>query len=116
MRMVLSTIRMLIPLEKQREALEILISLTEQTQFEPGCVSCRLYRSVEDVGVLMLEELWLEDADIKRHLRSDNYRKILLVIEMAVEHPEIRFDIIAHSSGIETIEKARKKTGPANGI
>ena len=64
----------------------------------------------------MLEELWQEDEDIKRHLRSDNYKKILLVIEMAAEPPEIRFNNIAHSTGVETIEKARNKTGPMMGI
>jgi hypothetical protein len=31
-------------------------------------------------------------------------------MEMAIEQPEIRFDTIAHSTGIETIEKARKYT------
>lgn len=114
--MIHSAIRMQIPFEKQGEALEILGSLTEQTQFEPGCVNCRLYRSVENAGIIMLEELWLEGADIKRHLQSDNYKKILLVIEMAEEPPEIRFNNIAHSSGVETIEKARNKTEPMMGI
>jgi quinol monooxygenase YgiN len=116
MGMVRSTIRMLIPLEKQSEALAILGSLIEQTQFEAGCVSCRLYRGVEDLSIIMLEELWLKDEDINCHLRSDKYRKILLVIEMAAEPPEIRFDTIAHSSGVETIEKARAQIGPASGI
>ena len=107
--MVRSTIRMLIPLEKQSEALEILGSMIEQTQFEPGCVSCRLYRGVEDACAIMLEELWMNDEDAQHHLRSDKYHKVLLVIEMATEPPEIRFDIIAHSSGVETIERARIK-------
>jgi len=105
--MVRTTIRMLIPLEKQSEALEILGSTIEQTQFEPGCISCRVYRGVEDVRAIMLEELWASDEDVQRHLRSDKYRKILLVVEMADESPEIRFDTIAQSSGVETIEQAR---------
>ena len=108
--MVRSTIRMLIPLEKQSEALEILGSMTEQIQFEPGCISSRLYRGVEDARAILLEELWLTDEDVQHHLRSDKYHKILLVIEMAAEPPEIRFDIIAHSSGVETLEKARTPT------
>ena len=49
----------------------------------------------------------MSDADVKRHLRSDKYHKILLVVEMAAEPPEIRFDTISHSSGVETIEQAR---------
>jgi len=109
MGMVRSTIRMLIPAEKQSEALEILGSMTEQTQFEPGCISCRIYRGVEDARAIMLEELWMNAEDVQHHLRSNKYRKILLVVEMAVEPPEIRFDSIANSSGVETIEKARNQ-------
>jgi quinol monooxygenase YgiN len=116
MGMVRSTIRMLIHVKKQSEAMEILGSIAEQTQFEPGCISCRVYRGVEDARAIMLEELWLGDADLQRHLRSDKYRKILLVVEMAAEPPEIRFDAIARSSGVETIEKARNQTGPASRI
>jgi len=108
--MVRSTIRMLIPLEKQSEALEILGSMTEQTQFEPGCLSCRLYRSVEDARAIMFEELWLSEEDVQRHLRSDKYYKVLLVVEMATEPPEIRFDTIALSMGVERIEQARTHT------
>jgi quinol monooxygenase YgiN len=101
---------MLIPLEKQSEALEILGSMIEQTQFEPGCVSCRIYRGVEDARAIMLEELWMSEEDVQHHLRSDKYRKVLLVVEMAAEPPEIRFDIITHSGGVETIEQARIQT------
>jgi quinol monooxygenase YgiN len=109
--MVRSTIRMLIPLEKQSEALEILGSTIEQTQFEPGCVSCRIYMGVEDAGAIMLEELWMSEEDLQHHLRSDRYNKVLLVVEMAAAPPEIRFDHITHSGGVETIEQARIETG-----
>jgi quinol monooxygenase YgiN len=101
---------MLIPLKNQNEALEILGSMTEQIQFEPGCISCRLYRGVDDEGAVMLEEFWMSEKDLQHHLRSDKYRKVLLVVEMAVEPPEIRFDTIAHTSGVETIEKARNQS------
>jgi len=107
--MVRSTIRLLIPLKEQGEALEILGSITEQIQFEPGCISCRLYQGVDEENAIMIEELWVNDADLQRHLRSDKYRKVLLVVEMAAEPPEIRFDTISHSSGVETIEKARSQ-------
>jgi len=107
MGMVRSTIRMRIPFKKHSEALEILGSMTEQIRFEPGCISCGLYRGVDDKAIIMIEELWMSDADLQRHLRSDKYRKVLLVIEMAAERPEIRFDTIAQSSGVEAIELAR---------
>lgn len=104
-----STIRMLIPLDKQSEALDILGSVKAQIQFEPSCISSRIYRGVDEVRAIMVEELWANDEDILRHLNSDAYRRVLLVIEMAEEPPEIRFDTIAKSSGVETIEKARQQ-------
>jgi len=108
--MVRSTIRMYISPKKLNEALEILGSSIEQTQFEPGCISCRLYRDAQEEGLVMLEELWMNDEDLQHHLRSEKYRKILLAIEMGSKKPEIRFETIAQSSGVETIEKARTKT------
>jgi len=44
------------------------------------------------------------------HIRSDEYRNLLLVLEMALKQPEIGFDTISSSTGIETIEKIRKAT------
>ena len=105
--MIRATIRMLIPAGKQKEALEILNSMVEEIQFETGCISCRLYRGVKDNRAIMVEELWESEEDVRRHLRSKKYGKILMVIEMASEFPEIRFDIISGSSGVETIEKER---------
>ena len=110
--MVRSTIRMLIPLNKQSEALEILEMVKVQTQFEPGCISTRLYLGVDEARAIMIEELWTSEEDMSRHLRSEEYRRVLLVIEMAEERPEIRFDTIRHSSGVETIEKPRNR--PSN--
>ena len=48
--------------------------------------------------------------EFERYLRSDQYHKVLLVLEMALKQPEVRFDIISRSTGIETIEKARSHT------
>ena len=58
-------------------------------------------------NVIMLEEVWRTEEDLNLHIRSEEYRNLLLVLEMALKQPEIRFDTISSSTGIETIEKAR---------
>jgi quinol monooxygenase YgiN len=108
---VRSTIRMLIPLDKQSEALDILMSVSSQVQFKPSCISSRLYRGVDEVRAIMVEELWTSNEEVMRHLRSDEYRRVLLAVELSEEPPEIRFDEIAQTSGLETIEKALMKSG-----
>jgi len=81
--MVRSTIRMVIPLDKQREALDILGFVSNQVRFEPSCISSRYYRGVDEVRAIMVEEFWTRNEGMLRHLRSDEYCRVLLTIEMA---------------------------------
>jgi quinol monooxygenase YgiN len=105
--MILATIRMAIPPQKRSEALKILRSVAELCRDDPGCLSCNIYRDLHDNKVLVLEEFWELEKDLDLHLRSEEYRNLLLVLEMALKRPEIRFDTISGTTGIETIEKAR---------
>jgi len=100
-----------IGVKKRKEARLILGTMITQTQFAEGCISCRLYQDVQTRGVFMLKEIWTSEHSLYRHLQSENFRKVLLVIEMAVEAPEIRFDQILRSTGISTIKKARSRLG-----
>ena len=108
--MIKATIRMKIPPQKSGEVLKILRSMVEQWRDEPGCLSCNIYGDLQEKDVLMLEEVWRSEEDLVLHLRSNKYRNLLLVLEMARKQPEIRFDTISSSTGIETIEKARSHT------
>ena len=106
--MILATLRMAIPVQKRGEALKILKSMVARNQAQPECVFCRICEDALEDNVLQFEEMWRSEMEFERHLRSDQYHKVLLVLEMALKQPEIRFDVISSSTGIETIEKARK--------
>lgn len=105
--MIYATIRMTLASHKFKEAVEILHSTAERTRVQPGCISCRVYHDVEEEDVIMIEDVWRSKEELDWHLRSPEYRKVLLVLEMALEKPEIRFTQFSHSTGLETIEKAR---------
>lgn len=111
--MVQATIRMLIPPKKRGEVMEILGSIAERCRFEPGCIGCRVYQDSEKKHAIMFEQLWGDQESLERHLRSDEYSRLLLVVEMALEYPEIRFDTISYSAGLEAIARARNFTGRA---
>ena len=108
--MIHGTIRMRIPDEKMREAMGILASVAERIRVRPGCLGVRIYQDAQDAHLIMVEDLWKNRKHFEDHLRSDEYRRVLLVVEMALEKPEIRFDEVALSTGLETIEKARSPT------
>ncbi len=104
--MVHSAIRMLIPPKRRREVLDLLSWFSERCRLEQGCIYCRIYQDLEIEPALMIEQLWELREDLERHLRSEEFHKLLQAVEMSLERPEIRFDEIARSSGIEAIEKA----------
>jgi quinol monooxygenase YgiN len=111
--MVRAAIRMMIPSGKREEMLKILGSITERARFEPGCISSGLYQGVGVKNLVLLEQFWRDEKALECHLQSEDYRRILLVVDMALEPPEVRFDAISQSTGFETVEKARRP--PPNG-
>jgi len=110
MLMVFATVRMTFSKKNICEAMNFLRSIAERSNVQPGCLSCGIYRNGQDDNILKFEQLWSDQGNLDNYLRSEEYRQLLLVMEIAIEQPEIRFDTIAHSTGIETIEKARKYT------
>jgi len=112
--MILASIRMRISPRNRDEALRILRSTAEENRILPGCLNCRIYEDLQEDNVIMFEELWRSEEELEQHLRSEEYRRLLLIMEMALQHPEVRFNRISNSSGIETIEKARTSTGRAS--
>jgi quinol monooxygenase YgiN len=107
--MMQATIKMNFSPEKIEEILNILRSIVERTRAETGCISCSVYLNTEEKTMIVFDNKWRSNEDMQRYLRSEEYKKVLLVVEMANTKPEIRFDTITESSGVETIEKARKK-------
>ena len=109
--MIHSTVRLLTDPANQDDALAILCSMAERTRVESGCIACRIYQDVQEDNSIMLDEIWKSEEDLNRHLRSDEYRNVLFVMEMSVKKPEIRFEDIISTSGMEIIEKARMGSG-----
>ncbi len=105
--MIHAIVKMDMATDKLDEALQILHSIVEHTRAEAGCVSCSVYQDTEMENQLVFKQEWRSEEDLQRHLRSEEYQRVLLVMEMASMPPEIRFDTINKTFGIEYIEKAR---------
>jgi quinol monooxygenase YgiN len=108
--MILSSIKMLLPIGQQKGAIEILGRYAERTRFLTGCLSCHLYHDLLDPKAITLEEIWNDESDLNRHLGSASYREVLLVMEMASVVPEVRFIQFSQFSGFDRIEQVRGDT------
>jgi len=105
--MIHSIVRMVLPTARLSEVTGILGPMVERTRAEGGCLGCHLHRDALEANVLILEESWESEADLTRHLRSQDYRQLLLIMELAKVPPEVRFNTVSSSTGIETVHQAR---------
>jgi quinol monooxygenase YgiN len=110
--MIHARLRMKFAPSKYAEARDILRAMVERTRVSRGCLGCDIYQDLREPRVLLFEEWWETEADLDRHLRSDTYRHVILVMEMALEYPVLRFNEVSHSTGLETVERARSGLGP----
>jgi quinol monooxygenase YgiN len=107
--MILATVRMTITPQKREEVLKILRAVAEQSRYDPGCLRCHIYGDLQEKNVFLLEQVWRDEEDLDLHLCSGEYFKLLLGLELSLKQPEIRFDTIVSSKGIEVIENARSR-------
>lgn len=105
--MIHSFLRIRIPPKKKGQALEILKPFVERIKVSPGCLDSHLYKDLQEEDVFMLEQRWRSEQDLNCHLRSREYRNVLLLMEMAISQPEVRFESITHTSGLEAVAAAR---------
>lgn len=105
--MIHSTVRMALSDRHVIEVMGILAPMAQRTRTVRGCLDCQLHRDVLEGNVVILEERWASEADLERHIRSQDYKQLLLIMELATTPPEVRFDTVAGSEGFEAIARIR---------
>ena len=105
--MINALLRIPVSEENRASITRLFRSLIEPIQSETGCISCRLYREPKNPDVLTWVEEWRTREDLDRHLRSQRFTKILAALDMADAEPEVRFDTVAETAGMQLIEEAR---------
>lgn len=104
--MITAILRIQCGKERLPEVNRLFRSLIEPTRVEAGCISCRLYHEENHPDVITWIEEWQSQSDLRRHLRSPLYKKILAAVDMADVRPDIRFDTVVETEGMRLIEEA----------
>ncbi|MFA4920448.1 MAG: putative quinol monooxygenase [Thermodesulfovibrionales bacterium] len=110
--MILSTLKMIVQPERRSDLLETMRGMLEPARVERGCLSYRLYEDVEDINAFVLLEEWATQEDLKRHISKDNQRRLLALMDLLSEQPEVRFNTVSHTAGMDLIEDVLKTDGP----
>jgi quinol monooxygenase YgiN len=109
--MIHASLRVVLPAEKREEAHRIVRSLLGPTRVQPGCVSCHVYQDAEEKNAICYIEQWQTEEDLGRHIQCDDYRKVLALMELSSQPPELRFHIVSETFGIEYLTRVRSLIG-----
>ena len=105
--MVTSLLKITVPHQKKKAAIQTVRSLLGWTSVQPGCISIAFYQDTDSPGSLMLLEEWQDWRSIENHIRSDSYRSILELMELSSTPPEIKFCSVSDIQGMEVLERLR---------
>jgi quinol monooxygenase YgiN len=105
--MIVGTLTILPAPHRRAEVLEVLRSVQGPVLAQPGCAACRIYEEQGPEETIVLVERWESQAALEAHLRSESYRRILGAIELSGGPPEVCFDYVSASEGMELIERSR---------
>jgi len=85
-------------------------SLMVKTRIENGCLGCSVWLD-PDSTVHYFEE-WATETDLKRRVRSEHFTSLLGVMEAASGPPEVRFDFLEATRGLDYVTEIRQTRGP----
>ena len=110
--MILATLRMIVRPERRSDLLKTMKGMLEPARVERGCLSYRLYEDVEDRNIFVLVEEWETQKDLESHIRTDNERRLLALMDLLREQPELRFNTVSQTAGMDLIENVLKSYAP----
>jgi quinol monooxygenase YgiN len=106
-KMIIELLGFVAPRGKRTDLSQTLFSSLGPTRVTPGCLGCRLFHDA-DANTHYLESRWASEADVIRHIRSDAYKRLLLLMELGADAPSIEFFTVSEVRGLDFIKSARQ--------
>ena len=89
---------------RAQDLLEAFHFLSLSTRLEPGCLGCSAWSDPE--WTVHYVEEWATESEMRRRVQSENFTSLLAVVESA-EEPEVHFDFVTTTRGLDYVEEAR---------
>ena len=100
--------------QKQKEVLQTLLALLQQSEKEIGCLRYGIFSDIEEENVLNLISEWKTLDSLNQYMKSDCF-SILLGLKSLLSEP-LKMQILAGSDSeeMEMVHELRKKSIPTD--
>jgi quinol monooxygenase YgiN len=109
---VTCTIEMCFAPETIEEALGVLRSTVGRTEAKPGCRHCVVARDVVEPDRVRYSVAWNSKAGFQRHLRGEEFRVVMLAMDMSREEPRVVLGDLTGCSGLACLQELRDAASP----
>jgi len=110
---VFSIMKFFVPFERRIEAVELLRSMHGRLEIIPECKGFWIEQRESPCSHILYAEQWQSEEAIYEHIRSALYRRVLAVIELSRQAPEINLYFISQIKGMELIQELRGAAAPS---
>ncbi len=111
--MIISTLKIVTNPANRTEILRTLTAISGRSKVQPGCLGSHLYEDIEEHNIIWAVQEWRSEQDLTKYLQSDDYHRVLSVIELSACPPVIHFDELSSRRGMEVVESVRLRRNPA---
>lgn len=108
--MIIELVSISVPRSKRQQIGRALASFVGPIEVQAGCRSCRLFQSWPTQDRLLVEARWEDQEGLIRHLQSDIYKELLLLIELSASPPSLEFLTVVEYRGLDLVEAARTES------
>ena len=90
------------------QLVEALLPLMHRAAQSAGCSGAHVCADVGDTGVLWYYEEWQDTCALEARVRSEQFSRLLALMETSARPPVLEFRTIEHSCGLEYVAAVRE--------
>ena len=107
--MIRAEVKIFVTASRRDEILQTLKWLMRRLEGEPGLEELNVYHGLEQQDEVMLAQQWSSLEPLEGYLRSAEFLRLLEVMDLSQESPELRIDTISQRRGLEFVEGLRQQ-------
>jgi len=102
------SIDMHFPSKDVDRAVRLLLSVKGTIQAKRGCRACDIRMDADDAGLVHYLEEWESAEFFHRHVRSEEFRRVLIAVDLCSEEPRIVVGNLSGHIGMAYLRKLRE--------
>ena len=89
-------------------AVRMLLSVRGSSQAKRGCRACEVGMEASELGLVHYREEWESEDVFHQHVQSEEFRRVLIAMDLCCEEPRIVFGNLSGRTGMADLLKLRE--------